>query len=144
MHCIRPRFFFSSRRRHTRYWRDWSSDVCSSDLAVSFTELKFGDQRREAVVVAELQFSKGDGVVFIDDGDDTTLEQRDQCVASIEVPFVMFQIVMREEDLRHMQIEIGEESFVSRHQPGLPHCGASLQLCQLRRASLVSEHAHSC
>src|SRR5258707_15544178 len=27
-------FFFSSRRRHTRYWRDWSSDVCSSDLPV--------------------------------------------------------------------------------------------------------------
>src|SRR5258707_11338838 len=26
-------FFFSSRRRHTRYWRDWNSDVCSSDLA---------------------------------------------------------------------------------------------------------------
>src|SRR3712207_9068028 len=25
-------FFFSSRRRHTRYWRNWSSDVCSSDL----------------------------------------------------------------------------------------------------------------
>src|SRR5437764_6124825 len=28
-----PRFFFSSRRRHTRYIGDWSSDVCSSDLA---------------------------------------------------------------------------------------------------------------
>src|SRR5436305_15197919 len=26
-------FFFSSRRRHTRCGRDWSSDVCSSDLA---------------------------------------------------------------------------------------------------------------
>src|SRR6266498_5314385 len=26
------RFFFSSRRRHTRCGRDWSSDVCSSDL----------------------------------------------------------------------------------------------------------------
>src|SRR3712207_5763609 len=25
-------FFVSSRRQHTRYWRDWSSDVCSSDL----------------------------------------------------------------------------------------------------------------
>src|SRR3712207_6352098 len=25
--------FFSSRRLHTRYWRDWSSDVCSSDLS---------------------------------------------------------------------------------------------------------------
>src|SRR2546422_4388220 len=27
-------FFFSSRRRHTRCSRDWSSDVCSSDLFV--------------------------------------------------------------------------------------------------------------
>src|SRR3712207_6993847 len=31
MYC----FFFSSRRRHTRYWRDWSSDVCSSDLELA-------------------------------------------------------------------------------------------------------------
>src|SRR5437764_7015358 len=31
-------FFFSSRRRHTRYIGDWSSDVCSSDLA-QFREL---------------------------------------------------------------------------------------------------------
>src|SRR5690606_39864359 len=29
-------FFFSSRRRHTRFSRDWSSDVCSSDLADTF------------------------------------------------------------------------------------------------------------
>src|SRR5690606_40768791 len=27
--------FFSSRRRHTRFSRDWSSDVCSSDLNIS-------------------------------------------------------------------------------------------------------------
>src|SRR5436309_4869934 len=33
--CVRSGccfFFFSSRRRHTRFSRDWSSDVCSSDL----------------------------------------------------------------------------------------------------------------
>src|SRR2546429_6077282 len=30
-------FFFSSRRRHTRCSRDWSSDVCSSDLAIRAT-----------------------------------------------------------------------------------------------------------
>src|SRR2546422_8465846 len=30
-----PAFFFSSRRRHTRCSRDWSSDVCSSDLEVN-------------------------------------------------------------------------------------------------------------
>src|SRR5699024_6100329 len=29
-------FFFSSRRRHTRSKRDWSSDVCSSDLLAEF------------------------------------------------------------------------------------------------------------
>src|SRR5690554_6953630 len=34
-------FFFSSRRRHTRCGRDWSSDVCSSDLkAAAFDLLK--------------------------------------------------------------------------------------------------------
>src|SRR5207249_7033981 len=37
-------FFFSSRRRHTRSKRDWSSDVCSSDLDVQarfLNELEF-------------------------------------------------------------------------------------------------------
>src|SRR3712207_6961601 len=33
-------FFFSSRRRHTRYWRDWSSDVCSSDLSKGIEALR--------------------------------------------------------------------------------------------------------
>src|SRR5690606_39713810 len=33
-------FFFSSRRRHTRFSRDWSSDVCSSDL-LSFMRKDF-------------------------------------------------------------------------------------------------------
>src|SRR5699024_12023137 len=32
-------FFFSSRRRHTRSKRDWSSDVCSSDLKVEYDGL---------------------------------------------------------------------------------------------------------
>src|SRR5712664_4935219 len=33
-------FFFSSRRRHTRSDRDWSSDVCSSDLRAAVFGLK--------------------------------------------------------------------------------------------------------
>src|SRR5690606_31036082 len=32
--CTFVLFFFSSRRRHTRFSRDWSSDVCSSDLTL--------------------------------------------------------------------------------------------------------------
>src|SRR5690606_11696916 len=34
--CFSFFFFFSSRRRHTRFSRDWSSDVCSSDLLLGF------------------------------------------------------------------------------------------------------------
>src|SRR2546426_3342419 len=37
-------FFFSSRRRHTRLQGDWSSDVCSSDLAEPRTELPHGGE----------------------------------------------------------------------------------------------------
>src|SRR5690349_24164337 len=36
-------FFFSSRRRHTRSLRDWSSDVCSSDL---LSRARLGRRRR--------------------------------------------------------------------------------------------------
>src|SRR2546427_8416870 len=40
-------FFFSSRRRHTRFDCDWSSDVCSSDL-ISSCELALRKPRSEA------------------------------------------------------------------------------------------------
>src|SRR5437867_6523985 len=35
-------FFFSSRRRHTRSYGDWSSDVCSSDLSWDIDLATFG------------------------------------------------------------------------------------------------------
>src|SRR5690606_39662138 len=38
-------FFFSSRRRHTRFSRDWSSDVCSSDLVLPLAYLVLGSLR---------------------------------------------------------------------------------------------------
>src|SRR3712207_7169546 len=53
-------FFFSSRRRHTIYWRDWSSDVCSSDLtgvdpaALSTQLLEVLPQPAPRTVTAEL------------------------------------------------------------------------------------------
>src|SRR5207249_7632095 len=41
-------FFFSSRRRHTRSKRDWSSDVCSSDLAAMLRVAASHESRRKA------------------------------------------------------------------------------------------------
>src|SRR5690606_40783487 len=46
-------FFLSSRRRHTRFSRDWSSDVCSSDLADLY--LNF---------IKETGFAHDDNMVF--------------------------------------------------------------------------------
>src|SRR2546430_8782213 len=51
-------FFFSSRRRHTRFDCDWSSDVCSSDLKI------------QALANAEQN-----GIVFIDEIDKVTRRQ---------------------------------------------------------------------
>src|SRR3990172_10816043 len=48
-------FFFSSRRRHTSCSRDWSSDVCSSDLAFALAYARFPGQRPVVTVVHSLQ-----------------------------------------------------------------------------------------
>src|SRR5207245_1192741 len=59
-------FFFSSRRRHTRCYRDWSSDVCSSDLPgnVSFGNVIVGAANAQTVTLtnsgtANLNISQG-------------------------------------------------------------------------------------
>src|SRR5699024_11272416 len=58
-------FFFSSRRRHTRSKRDWSSDVCSSDLGV----VDVGERPAFGILVAHLEdavrpdLADGDGVL---------------------------------------------------------------------------------
>src|SRR5216683_4862767 len=70
-------FFFSSRRRHTRSDRDWSSDVCSSDL------------QPEELPVPDMGYVVGDvgaGEPEIEDGDlglpdrhEAAVDERDAC-----------------------------------------------------------------
>src|SRR5256884_5848476 len=66
-------FFFSSRRRHTRCSRDWSSDVCSSDL-------KYADEWAALAPIApaifvrnpnELEKIKGTPVILVQGDKDT-------------------------------------------------------------------------
>src|SRR5207249_8806563 len=52
-------FFFSSRRRHTRSKRDWSSDVCSSDLVVRGDHVLGGGGQQDVALQIE-------ACVFID------------------------------------------------------------------------------
>src|SRR3712207_9195326 len=54
-------FFFSSRRRHTRYWRDWSSDVCSSDLVEAGYDprMAYFEVLHELKLIVDLMYEKG-------------------------------------------------------------------------------------
>src|SRR5438874_5889146 len=56
-------FFFSSRRRHTRSLRDWSSDVCSSDLAQSQVRRRGFRESR----VGELAIARSDIILTAED-----------------------------------------------------------------------------
>src|SRR5215510_5623809 len=47
-------FFFSSRRRHTRWPRDWSSDVCSSDLQSHSIEVRCLPRHLPSVVEVDV------------------------------------------------------------------------------------------
>src|SRR5690625_6659471 len=64
---MRNFFFFSSRRRHTRWPRDWSSDVCSSDLA--------WDADADQVSIQLPKPLSGDPIIIRDDGTGMTVEE---------------------------------------------------------------------
>src|SRR5207253_6398809 len=61
-------FFFSSRRRHTRWPRDWSSDVCSSDLTLRavLDDYFCENEKARAYVLDEQGKVRQHMVVFID------------------------------------------------------------------------------
>src|SRR2546430_8120897 len=61
--CI---FFFSSRRRHTRFDCDWSSDVCSSDLRLSAEQLRAIE---DDAVRAVVQMQRDVGLQSATDGE---------------------------------------------------------------------------
>src|SRR5699024_12107699 len=57
-------FFFSSRRRHTRSKRDWSSDVCSSDLKKMDIEVL--DTAKVSELIQNIESESFDQLYFLD------------------------------------------------------------------------------
>src|SRR5439155_2375569 len=57
-------FFFSSRRRHTRWPRDWSSDVCSSDLT-EYAMVDRDDDLRIGIKTSAITLGRADVAVVM-------------------------------------------------------------------------------
>src|SRR5690606_40805078 len=62
---------FSSRRRHTRFSRDWSSDVCSSDLFKLRYAPHFGmfETHAGSDLIAQLEFMADEGFTALEDNE---------------------------------------------------------------------------
>src|SRR5256886_11321560 len=72
--CFYTFFFFSSRRRHTRFDCDWSSDVCSSDLWL--TSVRVGSTGGVSVVT--ITFSALDATFTVTRSEEHTSELQSQ------------------------------------------------------------------
>src|SRR5690349_23852275 len=93
-HCLRFMFcfylvffFFSSRRRHTRSLRDWSSDVCSSDLDRVAQHVAAAPDRLDVAVAAGRR-------------DQLLAQLADEDVDDLELGLVDPAIEMRSEERR--------------------------------------------
>src|SRR5207248_4167714 len=78
-------FFFSSRRRHTRSYGDWSSDVCSSDLKGSAWKVAARYQKEKK---QEIEIS-GDCDVFVSFNHEAPLF----CAAPLGILVVLFPFI---------------------------------------------------
>src|SRR5690606_40625299 len=88
-------FFFSSRRRHTIFSRDWSSDVCSSDLCLL---LSFGRKIRPGI----FSLIKRNQVPF-------TLGMADPCYFCKPDQLSLHQFITRTNDIRSEERRVGKE-----------------------------------
>src|SRR5690606_18530833 len=98
--CIcRAFFFFSCRRRHTRFSRDWSSDVCSSDLGDSTAAIAPEIPRNPRIIAWDAGLA-ADSVGQLIGGAYQVIENADTLYISVRTQYVAagtpISIVMRD------------------------------------------------
>src|SRR3989442_4866237 len=113
-------FFFSSRRRHTRCGRDWSSDVCSSDLATARSRAK---TPTDALTIEELRKDLTD---YCSLGDRVVDQARRRILDGEQVPASekLYSIFEPHTDLIkrgkiNKPIEFGHKVFLAESAQGL-------------------------
>src|SRR5260370_40280762 len=103
-------FFFSSRRRHTRFKCDWSSDVCSSDLW-------------EGTLIARSSLQPtGNGIVFVSTKNATMLQNLidtlDELKASLDGNLPVGLIIDDEADQASLDTRANQRARRSNVAPG--------------------------
>src|SRR2546429_6799277 len=112
-------FFFSSRRRHTRCSRDWSSDVCSSDLF-----------RRVRVQLESMKESRFCLAVVLGLIEDCTQTQIRSCGLSVEgsgplqgglgvLPVLLLQIGRSEKSVRQREALMESDGLAEMRNAGI-------------------------
>src|SRR5690625_6799 len=107
-------FFFSSRRRHTSWPRDWSSDVCSSDLdSTSAVDVKTESAIQEAlkknwqhctnILIAQRISSvvNADHIIVLENGKIAAKGKHDTLLAESKIYQEIYQSQQRKEEILH-------------------------------------------
>ena len=85
-----------------------------------------GHNGPQGVVVAHLDLLGGDGVVLIDDGQGTQLQQAGHGIFKVPPPVGVVHVLPGEQDLGHRVVILGEQLVIGIHQLALAHGGGRL------------------
>ena len=71
------------------------------------------------------------------------MQQGDECVAGVQVPIMVFEIFVGQENLGDGEAERAEHLLVEGHEPGLTYCRAGLKLREFVGTTRVTEGSHA-
>src|SRR2546430_8363603 len=102
-------FFFSSRRRHTRFDCDWSSDVCSSDLVNGSMEHRLPNN-------LNISFSYVEGESLLMGINDVAVSSGSACTSATLEPSYVLKALGAGDDQAHSSIRFGLGRFNTEEQ----------------------------
>src|SRR5262245_52341793 len=101
-------------------------DIAKNNTGVGVNE--FVNHGRQLVVVTKFDFRKGNGVIFIDDGNNVAFEEMTNGLGGVVTAFDMAKILMREQNLRDGDFVPRKRTFIICHQKILADGGACLKI----------------
>src|SRR3712207_6117112 len=120
-------FIFSSRRRHTRYWHDWSSDVCSSDLRLTGVPQGVGKFSGEEVNEETVYFEKHDSKTLYlraygrtQEADSTTRISKTLMASTVDPIIASFKIIGKNPNKGMNLIEVSSFLLKDNNSMGMP------------------------